>query len=179
MLTLVIADSNLKVTPQEIDSKYSRPDLVQFSLMLASDSRLAEEREVKTIVHTRDNKIFQFEPDVNIPTDQSEFQQMLVRSAQGTAPKGIEYREQPLMAALKDELGHKMVMSPKGVKKDLIETFSRAEDYVVVIGGFLEGDFVSPVYEWTDKTISISDRLMKSWSVTAEVLVGYRYCSLE
>ena len=179
MLTLVLADSKMKVNPNEIDKRRSEPDLVHITLLLAIDSGLSEERELRVIVHTRDDKIFRIESHVEIPENFEEFENMIVDTVQGHGPQGINYSEQSLMDVLKDEVGHKIVMSPHGEKKSPIDIFSRAEDYVVVVGGFKEGDFVSPVYEWADKNVSISNRLMKSWSVAAEVLVAYRYCSLE
>ncbi len=170
----------MKTGPKEIDSAQSRTELVHLSLKLAQDSGLAEERELRTIVHTRENKIFRFEGDASIPSRLENFENLIVQTVQGhEPPMGIEFQENTLMQALKDEVGHKVVLSPKGEKKDPTEFFSRAEDYVVVIGGFPEGDFVSPVYKWAENVISISERLMKPWSVTSEILVGYRYCSLE
>lgn len=179
MLTLVLADSKMKINPNEIDKRRSEPDLVHISLLLAKDSGLSEERELRVIVHTRDDKIFRIEPYVDVPENVDEFENMMVETVQGRGPEGITYIERNLMDILDEEVGHKIVMSPHGEKVSPIEMFSRAEDYVVVIGGFKEGDFVNPVYEWADKKVKISDRLMKSWSVAAEVLVGYRYCSLE
>lgn len=179
MLTLVLADSKMKVNPNEIDKRRSEPDLVHITLLLAIDSGLSEERELRVIVHTRDDKIFRIESHVEIPENFKEFENMIVDTVQGRGPKGITYSENNLMEILEEEVGHRIVMSPHGEKTPPIDIFSRAEDYVAVIGGFKEGDFVSPVYEWADKKISISDSLMKSWSVAAEVLVAYRYCSLE
>ena len=179
MITLVLADCEMKVSPEHIDKSRSRTDLVHFSLLLAQDSELAEEREVRTIVHTRENKIYQFEADIEIPPRLHEFEEMLVKAYHGDLPKGVIYSEETLMDALEGEYGKKIVLSPKGKRTDPIEMFSRGKDYIIIIGGFSEGDFVSPVYEWADKTISISDRLIKPWSATAEMLIGYRYCSLE
>lgn len=179
MITLVLADCEIKVSPEHIDESRSRTDLVHFSLLLAQDSELAEERELRTIVHTRENKVYQFEADIEIPPDLKDFEEMLVKSYHGEPQKGILCSEETLMEALEGEYGEKIVLSPKGKRIDPIEMFSRDKDYILVIGGFPEGDFVSPVYEWADKTISISDRLIKPWSATAEMLVGYRYCSLE
>lgn len=179
MITLVLADCEMKVSPEHINKSRSRTDLVHFSLLLAQDSELAEEREIRTIVHTRENKVYQFEADIEIPPRLEDFEEMLVKSYHGERPKGIIYSEETLMETLEGEYGEKLVLSPKGKRIDPIEMFSRDKDYIVVIGGFPEGDFVSPVYKWADNTISISDRLMNPWSVTAEMLVGYRYCSLE
>ncbi|MFO7791632.1 MAG: hypothetical protein R6W73_01435 [Candidatus Saliniplasma sp.] len=179
MLTLVLADCMMRTGPQEMESENSRPDLVHFSLLLAHNCRLAEEREIRTILHTRENKVFRFEADANIPDRLKDFKKLIIRIVQERDIKGISFNEQTLMDALKDEVGEKVVMSPKGTKKDPSNVFSRAKDYVVTIGGFPSGDFVSPVYKWSDEVISISDRMMKPWSVVAETLSGYRYSSLE
>ena len=179
MITLVLADCEMKVSPEHIDEARSRTDLIYFSLLLAQDSELAEEREIRTIVHTRENKVFQFEADIEIPSRLEDFEEMLVKAYHGDQHKGIIYTEETLMEALENEFGERILLSPKGKRVDPVEMFSRGKDYIIVLGGFAEGDFVSPVYDWADKVVSISDRLMKPWSVTAEMLIGYRYCSLE
>ncbi|MFO7992228.1 MAG: hypothetical protein R6U61_08075 [Thermoplasmata archaeon] len=169
MLKLVLADSQL----------FEDPELIHFTLLLATDSSLAIERELKTIVHTRKNNLFIFEPDTEIPDELEDFKKYISMTLKGDPPHGWDHKKQSLMDFLKNEVGNKIVMSPKGDKKDPINVFSRAEDYIVVIGGFKGGDFVSPVYDWADTAISISDRLLKTWTVAAEVMVAYRYCSLE
>lgn len=179
MLTLVLADCMMKTGPQEIELENSRPDLVHFSLLLAQNCRLAEEREIRSIVHTRENKVFRLEADAEVPDRLKDFKKMIIRTVQGHKIEGVSFSEQTLMEALKDEIGVKVVMSPKGTKKDPSNVFSRAKDYIVIIGGFPNGDFVSPVYKWSDEVISIAGRTMKPWSVVAETLSGYRYSSLE
>ncbi len=180
MLTLVFADCDMKVKPDTIHSINSHPELVHFSLLLANDSKLGEKKELKTIVHTRYGKIFRFEPDVEIPEKLEDFKQLLLRAVKGDPPKGVTYEPGlRLMDVLDLELGQKIVMSPSGERTNPFEFFKRSKDYVVVIGGFRHDDFISPVYEWADKSISISDKLKKTWSVAAEVIVAYRGCSLE
>ncbi len=179
MLTLVLADCDMKVEPKAIDSLKSYPELVHFSLLLANDSCLAEVRELKTIVHTRYGKIFWFEPDVKIPDDLEGFKKLLADAVTGNPPKGVIYEKGHLRDILELEMGNRVAMSPDGDREDLFEYFTRAEDYVVVIGGFKEGDFISPVYDWAEKNISIYENLKKTWSVTAEVLSAYNNCSIE
>ncbi len=180
MLTLVLADCDMKVKPGAIHDENSQPELVHFSLMLANDSKLGEKRELKTIVHTRYGKIFRFEADVEIPEKLEDFKQLLVDTVKGNPPKGVTYETGlKLMDVLDLELGEKIVMSPGGERTNPFEFFKRSKDYVVVIGGFRKVDFISPVYEWADKSISISSNLKKTWSVAAEVIVAYRGCSLE
>lgn len=179
MLTLVLADCEVKITPQGIEEEGARLDIIHFSLLLTQDSGIAEERELRTLVHTRGGKVLQFDSDVKIPDSIEKFKKMMLNAAEGNQPQGIRVLEKGLMKTLEDEVGKRIVMTPKGEMKDPSELFSRSEDYVVVIGGFSKGDFKSPIYEWAEKEVSISDRMMKPWSVTAETLAGYRYCSLE
>lgn len=179
MLTLVLADCEVKITPDRIDEEGARLDIIHFSLLLTQDSGIAEERELRTLVHTQGDRVFQFESDVKIPDSIEKFKKMMLSAAEGNQPQGIRLLEEGLMRSLEDEVGNRVVMTPKGDMVDPSELFSRSEDYVVVIGGFSKGDFESPIYEWAEKEVSLSDRMMKPWSVTAETLAGYRYCSLE
>lgn len=170
----------MEIEPENTVSNKYRPDMVHFPLLLAQDSGLAEEKELRTIVHTKDDKIFQFESEAYIPDSIKRFKKLMKEASKGDkTPQGVRLLDKSLMETLDEQFGKKIVMSPDGKKSDPTELFSRTEDYVVVIGGFSEGDFESPVSEWADQKIAISDRFMKPWSVTAEVLVGYRYCSLE
>ncbi len=163
----------------KIDNKQSDPHIVHITLLLANDSILAAEHELRTVVHTRDNNVFTIGPDVDIPTRLSEFEDMILKCTQGIGPKGINYGKKTLMEVLNEEMGVKIAMSPRGVRKDPVDIMSRVEDYVVVIGGFKEGDFINPVYPWADKVISISDRLLKPWTVASEVIYSYTHSSLE
>jgi len=179
MLTLVLADCEMEISPMALESTKFKPEMIHFSLLLTQDSGLAEERELRTVVHTRDGYLFQFESDGEVPEDPKKFKKMMLRAARGDTPHGVHVLKDGLMDYLERQIGNKIVMTPKGKKEDPTEILSRTEDYIIVIGGFSKGDFKSPVYQWADKKISISDRLMKPWSVTAETLVGYKYCSLK
>ncbi len=179
MLTIVLADCEVEITPDGIEEKGARLDIIHFSLLLTQDSGIAEERELRTLVHTRGDRVFQFESDVKIPDSIEKFKKMMLSAAEGNQPQGIRVFEDGLMKFLESEVGKRIVMTPKGEMVDPSELFSRSEDFIVVIGGFSKGDFKSPIYEWAEKKVSISDRMMKPWSVTAETLSGYRYCSLE
>lgn len=179
MLTLVLADCEMELTPVGMESEGFRPDMVHFSLLLTQDSGLAEERELRTVVHTRDNNIFLFEADAEIPEDFKKFKKMMLRAVRGDTPQGVRVLQGDLMEFLDKQIGRGIVMTPKARKVDPTDLLSRTEDYIVVVGGFSEGDFRSPVYDWADDKVSISERAMKPWSVTAETLVSYRYCSLE
>lgn len=179
MLTLVLADCTIRPTAEKINHKQSEPHIVHVILLLANNSILATEHELRTIIHTRDNNVFTIEPDVDIPIRLSEFEDMIIKCAQGIGPNGIKYEKKTLMEALDQERGTRVVMSPKGIRKDPRNTMSRVEDYVVVVGGFTGGDFISPVYPWADQVISISDKILKPWTVTSEVIYSYMHSSLE
>ncbi len=180
MLTLALVDCEIEIDAEKIHSESSKPEMAHFPLLLSQDSGLAEEKELRTIIHTRDGYIFQFEADAYIPDSLKKFKKLLIEANKGdTTPPGVHVLEKGLIETLDEQFGKKIVMTPDGEKGDPTDIFSRTEDYILVIGGFSQGDFESPVYQWADRKVSVSERLMKPWSVTAEILVGYRYCSLE
>lgn len=179
MLTLVLAGCEMELRSGNIDGEGSYPERVHFPLLLTQDSGLSEERELRTLIHTKDDKVFYFESDVKIPESIEKFKKMMISAYQGDQPQGIRVVEKGLIETLNEQVGKKMVMTPKGEQVDPSEILSRTEDYVVLIGGFRKGDFGLAVYEWAEKEISISSRKMKPWSVVVEALVGYRYCSFE
>ncbi len=179
MLTLVLADCMMRPMPHQIEEKQSHPHLVHITLLIANNSLLADEHELRTIIHTRDNNVFTIEPNVDIPIRLSEFEDMIIKCTQGIGPKGIKYEKKTLMETLDQELGIRIASSPKGERKDPLDFMSRVEDYVVVIGGFQEGDFISPVYAWADEVVSIHEKHLKPWTVASEYLHSYMHSSFE
>ncbi len=178
MLTIVLADCTARFDKKAQSEEYSL-EIVHNVLLFAHYTNLAHERELRTIIHTKSDDVFLFEPDVKIPEHLEDFFEMMKRCVEGECPTGLVYTKQDLISLLNDELGEKIIMSPKGTHKEPMDCMTRSKDYVVVIGGFKKGDFISPVYKNFKQVISISDQLMKPWTVAAEVVVAYQYSSFE
>jgi rRNA pseudouridine-1189 N-methylase Emg1 (Nep1/Mra1 family) len=68
--------------------------------------------------------------------------------------------------------GKLVVMSPRGDSK-LKDAISAEGDILVAIGGFREGDFLSPIYERADEVVSLGDELLEIPIVTTRVLDEY------
>ena len=62
-----------------------------------------------------------------------------------------------------------ILLSPKGAKIKPSNLFTRKTDFSVFIGGFSEGDFMSPVYKKFNP-ISIFDDELTIWTVGWEIL---------
>ena len=221
MLTLILADSELEVVPQDLlrhpsvkshakrrgknpgklllDSsvhhralegvedgeRRGRPDLVHFFLLLCQDSIANLEGGLQTFVHTRNNELIHIRPDTRIPKNYNRFVGLMEDLFEkGAVPPG---EGEPLLwiesgkgleAVLRELKPDTMIaLSPDGKREHLHDVFGRlgADKHLCcIIGGFTKGDFRSPIYELADEKTSISDELLKVWTVAAEVLAAYR-----
>jgi rRNA small subunit pseudouridine methyltransferase Nep1 len=102
--------------------------------------------------------------------------ELFERCALGTGEAGIVLREHQPLAELVDGIGPEFViaLSPTGEKVPLDEVFAqiRGREMVIIIGGFPEGDYRSPVYEMADRSISLGEELLTVPDVTAQLLAA-------
>lgn len=162
-----------------------RPDMVHFFLLLALDSILNQEGQLRVAVHTRNDEIIEIDPKTRLPKHYERFIGLIEHLYDvGAVPS----KKEPLLelrygVSLKDYIeeirdgGEIIVMSPSGERRKLGKIFPKKGDYIVIIGGFPEGDYRSPVYEMADHTVSIYDGMLKIWSVVSEVIADYERIS--
>jgi len=78
------------------------------------------------------------------------------------------------LAALLQALSPGLIiaMSPSGQQVVLKQLLSEneAKQVAIIIGGFPEGDYRSPVYRLADRSVSLGDELLTVPEVTAQVL---------
>jgi rRNA pseudouridine-1189 N-methylase Emg1 (Nep1/Mra1 family) len=67
-----------------------------------------------------------------------------------------------------------IVLTPSGERNDLRRVLSGSggKHLAVIIGGFPEGDFHSPVYQMADVKVSLGDELLTVPDVTSQVLTA-------
>lgn len=157
-----------------------RPDIVQFFLSLCLDSIPNAEGKLTTMVHTRNNELIEVSPDLRMPRSHNRF----VGLMEELFDKGQVPDKKPLMRitrnrTLEDVLKKAepettICLAPDG---KLVETTSLFEDLdgpiACIVGGFPEGDYTSPAKELSDRVVSISHHLLKTWTVASNLLVSY------
>ena len=157
-----------------------RPDIVHSFLLLTQSSRPFLEGRMRVLVHTRGDEVICFGPKSRVESSYVAFlrsmSELFERCALGTEEAGIMLREHQPLAELLEGIGPEIViaLSPTGEKVPLEEVFAqlRGKETVIMIGGFLEGDYRSPVYEMADRSISLGEELLTVPDVTAQVLAA-------
>ncbi len=157
-----------------------RPDIVHDFLTLALGSEHRASGELDVIVHARNNVVIRFGRKASVSKDYIKFlgsmTELFERGEIGKGEERISMRTgQSLAATLENEgLDFIIALSPTGSKEDLGAAFSLhdKEGFGVLIGGFPEGDYLSPVYEIADLAISLRDELLTVPDVTAQVLAA-------
>lgn len=132
------------------------------------------------MVHTRDDVVIRFGRSASVSKDYIEFlatmTELYERGQVGEGEERITLQEGlPLQALLRSErLDAVIVMSPVGKKENLGQILSRLgeKEIGIVIGGFPEGDYLSPVYELADLVVSLGDEILTVPDVTAQVLIA-------
>ncbi|MFQ6060306.1 MAG: 16S rRNA methyltransferase [Thermoplasmata archaeon] len=158
-----------------------RPDIVHFFLMLCLDSILNAEGKLTTFVHTRNDELIEVSPETRLPKNYNRF----VGLMEDLFEKRAVPKSKPLITlrkgmTLKEVLRrcrpkYTVCLSPDGEPVELIPLFKEAKTPTAcIIGGFPEGDFLSPAKELSDKVVSISPHLLKIWTVTSNIIVSYR-----
>jgi rRNA small subunit pseudouridine methyltransferase Nep1 len=157
-----------------------RPDIVHAFLTLALNSKQRVDGELDVLVHTRDNASIRFARKATVSNDYIKFLGTMTELFEhGTVGKGEEritlQKDRSLPELLESErLDTVLALSPIGKKQDLSALLSglRGKEVGMLIGGFPEGDYRSPVYELADLLVSLGDELLTVPDVTAQVLAA-------
>ncbi len=157
-----------------------RPDIVHLFALLCLDSVLNAQGQLGTVVHTRNDDVIRFAPETRIPKNYPRFVGLIEDLfAKGAVPEDQPLltleRDKPLRALLAEFSAPKWLFSEGGERVNLWTEFAAHEgDLVAVVGGFPHGDFLSPMKELCDRTVSIHEEPLRAWTVTSEILVAYR-----
>lgn len=162
-----------------------RPDIVHFSLLVALESRLNQERRLQAWVHTYDDRLIRLDPEVRLQRAQHRFSGLMEHLLQeGVVPlpdKGPALMtvqdNVPLAQAVRATGATQViVLDETGDEDDTLEAaFSETDgDIAAVVGGFPRGRLQSDLNDLPHKTIRLGREPLPAWSVTAELTVRYR-----
>lgn len=157
-----------------------RPDLTHFFLLLAMDSDLNANGQLRVFVHTRNDDVIAVNPETRLPPNyirfvgliEQLFEQHVVPSRENAL---LELRQKvplvTLVEALKpDDI---VILDPSGPAEPLQETFDATlgERVVVIIGGFSRGTYTTDLRQLKKaRRISLGGRMMKVWTVASKAL---------
>jgi len=158
--------------------RMGRPDIIYNFLQVALESILNKRRGLTIYVHTKKDKVLWFNPEVNLPKSYNRF----IGLIEDLFKKGEIKSEGKTLISIKDESfeellktsqkGELMVLSPSGEPRRLANFFDGRGDRTVIIGGFSEGDYTSPVYE-ISKSYKIFNEELTIWTTAMEMIAQY------
>jgi len=180
----VLLDANLHHTAMRglpDWERRGRPDIAHAFLLLSLDSIANQRGELEAFVHTRNDEIISISPETRLPKGYNRFCGLMESLfLNGVVPSKdsplLQVRTEGLLEFLKKyEEGGITLLHPEGEVVALQEYLQRVDlsDHTFVIGGFAVGDFRTDFSGLSHWKISISDLLLKVWTVTSEVIVNY------
>jgi rRNA small subunit pseudouridine methyltransferase Nep1 len=180
-------------------TRRGRPDIVHTFLLISLESVLNIDGSLKVLVHTRNNQLLRFDPEIRLPKNYNRFVGLIEQLFEsGVVPKDalktdqkplIQLEENRTLPSVVEELRTEVSGSGRILQCVILSDFGRkvnprehfriaaesGEDVLCIIGGFPEGDYKTELSELSpaDK-ISIHPTPLKSWTVASEVLVNFR-----
>ncbi len=161
------------------NEKRGRPDIIHRSLLIALDSILAREGQLKVFVHTYTGEIIEIQPDTRLPRRYSRFtglmEQLLVKKR--VPISGIpllQIHPEPLKAYLKQLKPSKIfLLSPEGSPTpptQLAQTLLTETKPVVLVGGFAHGEPSPTPKKIADHCVSIDPEPLHTSTVVGMII---------
>ena len=159
-----------------MSNRMGRPDIFHTFLNVVQDSILNKKGYLRVNIHTKHNKIIHISHEARIPKSYNRFVglfEKLLSKGNLTSPDG------KVLLSIEDGGFEKLIrgdrnnilLSPAG-ERTKMDGIVNMGDLNVLIGGFSEGDFVSPVYQKL-KSYSIFNEELTIWTVGWEVISTY------
>ncbi len=162
--------------------KRGRPDITHICLLNALGSSLNKSGNLIVFVHTFNNKIFRFNPEIRITRNYNRFKGLIakllidgrieIESLKLITP--FEGNLQNLIDNFKDP--EVCILSSKGKRiKDYEELFIKDinKNYIAFIGGFQKSGFSKYIKNLSDNLISISEYSLDAWVATNRIITYY------
>ncbi len=157
-----------------------RPDIAHAFLTLVQGSDGWANGKLDVLVHTRDDVVMRFARRARVEKDYIKFlgtlTELFERGAIGEGDERITIESGRSLTRLLEveKLDFIVALSPIGKKADLKAELAAlgGKEVGILIGGFPEGDYLSPVYELADLSISLDDEMLTVPDVTAQVIAA-------
>ncbi len=173
-----------------------RPDIVHQFLLLGLDSMINHEKRLELYVHTRNDELINIDGSTRLPKNYNRYSGLFEELFRA---KVVPSPENPLIT-LKAGMdlpsiigqvqnpsvskGRKPVvigLNQGGTRVNLLEHLPRIHggdgdvDLIFLIGGFAHGDFRSDLDSLSNEVVSISDELLKVWTVQMDLMVCFHH----
>jgi rRNA small subunit pseudouridine methyltransferase Nep1 len=157
-----------------------RPDIVHFALLLLQDSLLAQKKQLRVLIHTRDDALVRVRSDLRPPRSQVTSYQLfedLLRQGRvpSQAPLLTLETGWPLARVVAQEAkGPVIVLDETGApaRTAMFETLARASpDLTLVLGAFPRGPWREPPR--ADHLLRVAEGGVSAWTALVPVLAGF------
>jgi rRNA small subunit pseudouridine methyltransferase Nep1 len=160
-------------------NRRGRPDMIHGFLNLCQSSIANKRGYLRVFVHTRNDEILTIGRKAHVPQNYLEYlgfmDELLEKGRIGSGEEEISMSKGTYLELMdRINVDVTVVMSPEGrltPLRDLLPA-TGAEEAAVVIGGFPDGTFKSPVYDLADYKISLGPELLTITAVGSEVLAS-------
>lgn len=178
---IIVFDSSLhRYIVEGLDEaeRRGRPDIVHSFLLLVQGSEARRQGKLKAYIHTRGDEVVfvggRYQPEHDYLTFLRSLGMLLDEGRLGEGDRGLLLERHMELGRLLEIIRPDKVvaLTPTGESRDLAKALKPAVEkhLAVIIGGFPEGDYRSPVYELADERVSLGDELLTVPEVTSRVL---------
>jgi len=162
--------------------KRGRPDISHLCLLNILGSVLNKSGNVELYLHTINDKIFKFNPEVRIARNYNRFKGLMAKLI---IDGKIDIGDKVLINSISDNLKELInsfnspkidIFSHQGKKIELYNSISSldiSENYIVIIGGFQKATFSDEILKLSSGTISISHYPLDAWVVINKLVNIY------
>lgn len=164
------------------NQKRGRPDIIHICLLNALGTPLNREGLLRTVVHTREDKVISVHPETRLPRNYDRFVGLMEQLyCLGRVPEAgqalLEIRDEGL-SRLVGELGATRVLalSRAGVKstvEEVVGSIVEESNPLFLIGGFPTGRFTPETLKLADNVFSIDPETLDAWVVVARLVYEY------
>jgi rRNA small subunit pseudouridine methyltransferase Nep1 len=159
-----------------------RPDITHFCLLLALGSPLNMAGQLRTIVHTRDDKAIIINSRARLPRSTDRFVALLEQLYEEKAvpPQGppLMSLENKSLSTVISEIGgdNVIALTTQGAFRPLTEIAKGLLEHkkpVLLVGGFSEGHFSRKTMKLANEAFRIDKRRLEAWTVVARAVYDY------
>ena len=162
--------------------KRGRPDITHLCLLNALGSPLNKTGNLKLLIHTIHNKIFEFNPEIRIARNYNRFKGLMAKLL---IDGKIIVDNTPLISQIKGDLNNfinkfgKPAICLFSNRGKLINNYKElfpqtiSENVISIIGGFQKSTFSKEILELSESLISISEYPLDAWVVTNKIINYY------
>jgi rRNA small subunit pseudouridine methyltransferase Nep1 len=164
--------------------RMGRPDIIHNTLLQILETPLNWEQHLHILVHTQDEQVIMINPRIRLPKNYIRFvglmEQLLVQNrvpANGETLMRLEKRDlKQVVRGLKSDrvLGLSVLGKPT-LMRDVADQASKAENPVVLIGGFPRGHFAEETRRLLDEVYCVDQKSLDAWIVAGRFVYDFEW----